>query len=294
MAPQQRRARPASNQSAGGNGGGERRSTTTYTDIKSYDSHFTSLSASLWNNGGMLNLAPIDPKFIGQVPKKGDKVYDHESQLGFFVNAAGAVALRQAINSLRKMAEGYEDTEESAPSEIIRSVVVDLGNEGIGIRRVTVYAPGKVSIKAAGTAAPTSENYVLKFEVERDGEIQIAVHVLQNSEVQYSFTKASGEGDIVETVYTGLELILEFLTAVITTGTAAPKHGAAMVAQPSGGAAQKPFKGNATFDEGDDEAEESEETTTAPRKPGRTAGARTAPRAQVASLAEEFDDDVPQ
>lgn len=261
-----------------------RENVTTFTDLTSYDSYFSSLSYKLFNGASMIELSSIDPAFIGKQPKKGEKVYDHDNRLSVFVTANTAFLLKSGIKQLRESIANEEEDDEDK----LKSVSVDFGNATTGVRKITVFAPGRVVVKAGGKKAPVEDQFVVTFLVEKDGEKITAVHALQNSELTYSFTKDSANDSVTDVVNVGLELFLAFLDSVIINATGLVKHGASSVPRSAGGASaprrQNQFDA-AIDDEDEDDAGETTQTS--------SRGKVNKPAATKA-LDAEFDEDVPQ
>lgn len=273
----------------------QRRTTNTFTNLPSYDSYFSALSYRLYNDTGVIDLSSIDPSFIGKTPKKGDQVYDHENRLSVYINAHTASSIKEAVMILQQSLEAEAEDDDDK----VRAVVVNFGNEFSGARTITIYAPGRVKAKAARQPVDTEENFVVRFDITKDGETVQALHIMQNSVVTALFTKESTNEQYDQTIYTDLNLLLNFCDAVIMNACGAIRHGVGVASpRPQGGGsgasggASGGAKNRFAAELDDEEAEEEEEEPST--RGGKRTSAKPAGTATRKALEEEFDDDVPQ
>ena len=201
-----------------GKGGNNRRQNSTYSsaNFSSYDEQVSSLSFSYANEGSFIEVAPIIPTMIGKTPKQGEKVYDYDNRVSTFISAQHAILLRRALNNLLELVEA--DEEIPAKTEVTIPT-------GQGIRRVTLIAPGRVSLKIKGKKTNFPDNFMLKLETKKsDDETVLAYHILQNSVVSY----ISGEETSEEVVENDILMLIEFCNMVIDLSLGKVRHTASM------------------------------------------------------------------
>lgn len=217
--------------------------------VSSYDSHVSSLGMRFFNNLGVLDLNPINPEFIGEQPKKGDKVYNYDEKLSLYITPQLAHLTASGIKQLRSLIEsGLDD-------DSIKSFTANSAGNAI-----TIYAPGTVVVRAAKKVVDTDNNFVLSIK-NKDNET--ANHILQNDVVQYNTTNKDVLEDIV---YTGLDLLEAFLVQCIELSLYGGVQAAAIANADnrggSGGSTAK--KGGMFANLGDDEDDEDDELESKP------------------------------
>lgn len=288
----------------GGNNRRQNNSTYTNSNFTSYDEQVSALSFSFANEGSFIDVAPIIPAMIGRTPKQGEKVYDYENRVNTFISPQHAILLRKALENLLEL------DEDDIPAKT--EVTIPTGQ---GIRRVTIIAPGRVTLKIKGKKTSFPDNFMIKLETKKsDDETILAYHILQNNVVSY----ISGEETSEEVVENDILMLIAFCNTVIELGLSQVRHVASMTrnlvnaSAPSSSAK----KGGSAFsnmdddDDGEDEdyAEESsdddEDGESSKRSSKRTPTAKKSPvsgKKQRKSITaeiddedgEDYDDDIP-
>lgn len=273
----------------------QRRNHYSNADYSSFDSHFTALKYRFMNSMGIIEFAFIDPSFVGKEGKdikKGDKVYDHESTATFYLTPANAVVIKRGLHSFR---EALEAQEEDAVDQL-RSVRFPFHATGGKEKVLTIFAPGTVKVSANTAtkkiAVDTSDKFLLQIEAfDKEGEPVRACHVMQTSDVQYAFTKASESEGAEELIHHDMELLEAFLDNLIMLGSGALRQGV-LQGLPAGGgttASGGQSRRNAPTPSFDDEDEGDDDV-------GNSSPAKAGGKGKTATklkLEEEFDDDVP-
>lgn len=257
--------------------------------LKSYDGYSSSMGVRFYNEVGVVDVAPINPEFVGKEAKKGDKVYNYEDRLSVFISPDAAQGLLSTIEHLQGLLEyALQDEEFVAPTKATFE---------FGDRACTICAPG-ARLRINGERPDLSEKFVLMFSIpDEDGNPIPITHILQNTDITLTHADKSQE---VVTLTTGLDSFKQFLREVIALGTGSYRQGAALAA-PTGAASGKSnadkSKGFQQILDEDDEFDEEETSTAKPaaNKSGGTARktlkpAKPKPPA-TGNLDDEFNED---
>ena len=281
-----------------GKGGNNRRQNSTYSsaNFSSYDEQVSSMSFSYANEGSFIEVAPIIPTMIGKTPKQGEKVYDYDNRVSTFISPQHAVLLRRALNNLLELIEA--DEEIPAKTEVMVPT-------GQGIRRITIIAPGRVSLKIKGKKTSFPDNFMLKLETKKsDDETILAYHVLQNSTVSY----ISGEETSEEVVEHDMIMLMEFCEMVIELSLGKVRHTASMTrnlvnanqsSSSNGSKKGSAFNSMDDDDDGEDDEDyddnETEEEETTSRKSKKSSSSKSTKQSPVKktrkSISSEMEDD---
>ena len=258
--------------------------TNAYTN--SYDSTFSSLSFKYIDDKAFLVFAPIFPNMVGKTPKKGERIYDYDNAISFFVSPQVASTFLRTIRSFMD----DQDSEEPSMTKLI------IGDE-FG-RTMTLCAPGAIRI----SKKVFEENYVLKVTSTQNDETINAYHVLQTNVCTMVNTSKEEEEFLI---HSDIELLITFCEELIKIALASPRH-IANYARNMIGANNNSNKGNGKRgnafanmedDEDDEPTSDDDEEESAPsskktsnKKPTKTVSNKTG-GAQRKKLAAEFDDE---
>lgn len=262
----------------------QKRAVYSNGSLKSYDGLASSLGVRFYNEVGVVDIAPINPEFVGKEAKKGDKVYNYDDRISIFLTPDVAQGILASIKHLQDLLDyAAQDEEFVAPTRLTYEWAE---------RSCTILAPG-AKLKINGERPDLSEKFVLMFNIpDEDGNAVTVTHILQNTDLTLTYPDKSQE---IATLNTGLESFKTFLSEIISLGTGAYRQGAALAA-PTGGAsgkstAEKSAGFGKILDEDDDFEEEEGEATTSKAKPA-TARKVLKPNktVQKANLDEEFLD----
>jgi hypothetical protein len=279
-------------------GGNNRRQNNTYSsaNFSSYDEQISSLSFSYANEGSFIEVAPIIPAMIGKTPKQGEKVYDYDNRVSTFISPQHAILLRRALNNLLEII----DSGESVPAKT--EVVVPTGQ---GIRRITIIAPGRASLKIKGKKTNFPDNFMLKLETKKsDDETILAYHILQNNVVNY----INGEETNEELVETDMIMLTEFCEMAIELSLGKVRHTASMTRnlvnanQSSSNNSKKGSAFNNMDDdeddtdedyneEGDNEEEDEDNSSKKPKKSSSKSTKQSPAKKSRKNISSEMEDD---
>ena len=234
--------------------GGRRQTTYTNSEINSYERSYSAMSFTFADGRGLIALSPIFEEFVGQTPKKGDSVYDHDSKMNFSIDAQAAVTLRHGIRTL------LDDEDEGVSCFHLR-----FGGDK-NQRTLSIYRPN--TLKLGGKTQP---NFLLRVSTKKDDTEEKMYHLLQRNVVVFK----TSDGEVEEEVETDLILLLEFAEQVIANSLGVYKHGAR---QAGGGApAQQRSAGKKRSvveeEDGDGDSSGDGESESSGRRPGAKAGA---------------------
>lgn len=270
------------------NSSNKRQNTYSNGALRSYDGLASSMAVGFFNEVGVIDIAPINPQFVGKTPEKGDKVYNYDDKLKVYISADAAQGILAAINHLEALVNyAAEDSEFEAP----KSISYEFGD-----KTFTLRAPG-AKLRINGERPDLTNNYVIMFSIpDEDGNAVNVTHVLQVANTTLTYADKSTEELVLQT---GLMNLKTFLAEIINLGTGSYRQGAALAA-PKGGTSGKTTseksKGFGSilnedddFDDeenGDEEVKSSKPATTA-RKTLKPAGKKPVAKADID---DEFED----
>ena len=222
--------------------------------IKSYDGLASSLGVRFYNEVGVIDIAPINPEFVGKQAQKGDKVYNYDDRISVFTTPEVAQGCLATIKQLQDLLEyALQDEEYVAPTRATYTW---------GERSFTILAPG-AKLKINGERPDLSEKFVIMIAVpDEDGNVVNVTHILGNGDLTLTFPDKTKEEQIL---YVGLENLKAFFNEVIALGTGAYRQGAALAA-PTGGAAKSASDKSKSFSTVLEDEDDFDEDNDAPAK----------------------------